>query len=355
VVILQLAEKHRLDLQDKLSKYIADYPHGGDITIENLLTHMSGISDYTHDSAFLRRGWVLPIRTDSLLEFFKSRPLDFQPGEGFAFSNSGYVLLGYIIEKVTGQSYFQVVQDQIFRPLHMTHSGFDFRALPSARQALGYFGQSGFIADSSVLFASQGIFSTAPDLYAWDQALYGGRLLHDSSLQKAFTPHKANYGFGWIIDSSSGSKVEMHEGIVLDYASFMARVPQEQICIILLDNHQSQALVRIAQDINAILTNQPYEWPVVRTEIKLDPLILGHYIGRFQLAAGFIIQITVEHGSLIAQATGQGKVELFAEKENLFFTKVMDSQFEFLSDEDGHINRLVLHQNGGDFICLKMR
>jgi CubicO group peptidase (beta-lactamase class C family) len=355
VVILQLAESHKLDLQDRLSKYIPSFPQGDDITIENLLTHMSGISDYTHDSAFIRRGWVMPIPTDSLIEFFKDKPFEFKPGKGFAFSNSGYILLGYIIEKVTGESYFQVVREHIFQPLHMNHSGFDFKGLHAANKALGYYGQSGLIADSSVLFSSEGIFSTAADLFAWDQGLYTGKLLSDTSLQKAFTPHRSNYGFGWIIDSSSGSKVEMHEGVVLDYASFMARLPQDQICIILLDNHQSQALVRIAQDINAVLNNQPYEWPVVRTEIKVDPLILAHYTGRYQLIAGFVIQISLEHGSLVAVATGQGKVELFAEKENLFFTKIMDSQFEFLSDEDGHINRLVLHQNGGQFTCFKMR
>jgi CubicO group peptidase (beta-lactamase class C family) len=355
VIILQLAEKHLIDLHDSVSKYLPDFPHGNEIKIENLLNHTSGIQDYVHDSLFQRRGWTNPISVDSLVYFFNSKPFHFVPGEGFEFSNSGYILLGMIIERVTGKPYYKVVRENIFQPLHMNHSGFDFRSLNPSLQALGYYGISGTIADSSVLFASGSMYSTAKDLYLWDQALYTQKMLHDSSLAKAFTAYKSKYGFGWIIDSSNGKKAEMHEGVVLDYSSFMVRVPDDGICIILLDNHQSQALVRIAEDINSILNNQPYDWPIQRVEINLDPLILEHYVGQYELASDFFISVTLEHGQLMAQATGQEKVQLYAEKENLFFTKIIDIQFEFLSNSEAKINRLILHQNGEPYTCIKIK
>ncbi|HEX9510004.1 MAG TPA: serine hydrolase [Puia sp.] len=349
-IILQLQEKNKLSLQDKLSKYIPDYPHGGEITIENLLTHTSGIYNYTNDGDFMQHKTTHPINRDSLIARFKNTPLDFSPGEKFSYSNSGYILLGYIIEKITGKPYFRVVREQIFQPLQMRHSGFDFTGLTSPDKAIGYpspsSDQPADIVDSSVSFAAGAMYTTAGDLYKWDRALYTGGIISQASLQKAFTPYKSGYGYGWGIDSAFGKKIVMHGGGITGFVSFILRVPEDGTCIILLDNQPSPALGKIATEINTLLNGKEVILPKERKEITLDTATLQQYTGGYELTPGFVITITLENGKLISQATGQGKAELFAEKENFFFLKIVDAQIEFIKGADGKIEKLVLYQNG---------
>ena len=359
-IILQLEEKNRLSLQDKLSKYIPDYPNGDQITIEHLLTHTSGVYNYTNDTAFMRRSAFTPISRDSLIATFKNKPLDFHPGAQFNYSTSGYILLGYIIEKVTGKSYFQVVRENIFRPLHMDHTGFDFSGLVSADKAIGYrpseTGEPAPIVDSSVSFAAGAIYTTLGDLYKWDRALYTGNIISPASLQKAFTPHLAKYGYGWTIDSVHGKRVVEHGGGIPGFVSYIWRVPEDQTCIVVLDNHPSPAgPEQIAREINALLDGKEYRIPHPRTAIHLDTTLLRQYVGEYQLAQGFILTISLENGSLMSQATGQGKAELFAEKENFFFQKVVDVQLEFIKGPDNKVEKLIIHQNGRPVTANKIK
>jgi CubicO group peptidase (beta-lactamase class C family) len=349
-IILQLQEQHRLSVQDRLSKYIPDYPGGDSMTLEHLLTHTSGIYNYTQDETMMRSIAGNSIRTDSLIAKFKYKPPDFAPGSKYNYSNSGYVLLGYVIEKVTGKSYFSVIRENIFTPLGMTHSGFDFKRLKSQQKATGYFRlnaksiEPASIVDSSMSYAAGSIFSTLSDLYKWDRALYTNLIIHDSSLQKAFTPFKSNYGYGWVIDSSYEKKVVMHEGSIYGFVSFIARIPADEICIILLDNKESPGLPKIAENINSILNQQPYDFPKPRNEIIVDTGVLKQYTGQYQLSSKFIITISLENGQLMLQATGQGKNELFAEKQNFFFMKLADVQVEFVRSVAGNIESLILYQ-----------
>lgn len=350
-VILQLQEKNKLSLQDKLSKYIPDYPNGDQITIENLLTHTSGVYNYTNDAAFMQKGSTHPIDRDSLIALFKKKPLDFTPGGKFSYSNSGYILLGYIIEKVTGKPYFQVLRENIFRPLHMDHSGFDFSGLKSPDKAIGYQAggyQPSTIVDSSVSFAAGAIYSTVGDLYKWDRALYAGKIISQASLQKAFTPHLSNYGYGWSIDSAYGKKTVGHGGGIPGFTSFILRVPEDETCIIVLNNRPTpqSAPEKIARDINTLLSGKEYAIPKARVAIQVDTALLKQYVGQYELRPGFIVTISLEDGHLMGQPTGQGKAELFAEKENFFFLKVVDAQVEFVKGPGNMIEKLVLYQNG---------
>jgi CubicO group peptidase (beta-lactamase class C family) len=184
-IILQLLEQNKLALQDSLTKYIPDYPNGDKITIEQLLTHTAGVYNYTNDAAFVEKESTHPIIRDSLITRFKYKPLDFPPGQKYRYSNSGYFLLGYIIEKITGQSYFQVVRQHIFQPLHMDHSGFDFTGLNNPNKAIGYTSPQSTmpasIVDSSVSFSAGAIYTTVGDLYKWDRALLAGKILSPAS------------------------------------------------------------------------------------------------------------------------------------------------------------------------------
>jgi CubicO group peptidase (beta-lactamase class C family) len=350
-IILQLKEKQKLSLQDKLSKYIPDYPNGDQITIEHLLTHTAGVYNYTNNQDFMKNRSTKPIARDSLLALFRNKPLDFKPGEKFNYSNSGYILLGYIIEKVTGRSYFQVVRDNIFRPLHMDHSGFDFTSLTSADKATGYNPPQpqlpAEIVDSSASFSAGAIYATIGDLYKWDRALYSSSIISQPSEEAAFTPHLGKYGYGWEIDSIYGKRVVSHSGGITGFVSFILRVPEDEICIIVLDNAPSQAQPgQIGNSINALLNNKEYTIPKPHVAIQLDSAILKQYVGDYELRPNFIITITLENGSLISRATGQGRAEIFPEKENLFFLKVVDAQLEFIKDANGEVEKLVLHQGG---------
>jgi CubicO group peptidase (beta-lactamase class C family) len=232
----------------------------------------------------------------------------------------------------------------------MDHSGFDFTDLVSPDKAVGYIPAGGAdvpapIVDSSVSFAAGAIYTTPGDLYKWDRALYTGRIISPASRQKAFTPHLAKYGYGWSIDTAFGKKIVEHGGGIPGFLSFILRVPEDQTCVIVLDNRPSRTPPgQIAAEINTLLNGKPYDIPQIT--LRLDTTVLRQYAGQYQLAPGFILTISLENGSLMSQATGQGKAELFAKKENFFFFKVVDAQVEFIKGADNKVEKLILHQNG---------
>src|ERR1044072_532184 len=182
-IILKLQAEKKLNVQDHISKYFPKYPKGDSITIENLMLHTSGIYNYTNDGMFMKNEVTKPASKEKLMPLFQDKPLDFSPGTKWSYSNSAYLLLGYIIESVTKKHYEQVVHDYIFTPLKMTHSGFDFTHLQSKEKSTGYFAVNekdtltAPIVDSSVSFAAGSIYSTTEDLLLWHQALLKNTIL----------------------------------------------------------------------------------------------------------------------------------------------------------------------------------
>ena len=361
VIILQLQEQLKLSVSDPVSKYIPGYPEGDSITLEHLLTHTSGIFNYTKNESFMNEQAIKPVRLEALIDLFRNKPLAFTPGEKFSYSNSGYILLGYIIEKITGKSYFEIVRNNIFQPLGMTHSGFDFKGLKSRDKATGYLSlprhitKPAPIVDSTVSFSAGGIYSTVGDLYKWDRALYTEKMVSRASLEKAFSPYKSNYGYGWVIDTTFDKKALMHEGGIVGFESFIARVPEDEICILLLDNEGSVALPKIAESIDAILNDQPYDFPRERKEIEVDANLLRQYTGDYELSPGFILSIGLENGQLTAQVAGQEKTILFAERDDFFYLKLTDFQVEFIKGPEGRVERLNLYQGGQKLPAIKIR
>jgi CubicO group peptidase (beta-lactamase class C family) len=356
-IILQLVAAKKMTLQDKLSKYFHGYPGGDSITVEQLLTHTSGIYNYTNDGDFMRDRSEHPIARDSLLALFEYKPLDFSPGTKWSYSNSGYILLGMIIEKVTGKSYFRVVRENIFEPLGMWHSGFDFTHFKNADKAMGYAGDLTVpvgIVDSSVSFSAGAIYTTVGDLYKWDRALYTNQIVNQALLQKAFTVYQSSYGYGWMITESYGKKTVQHGGGITGFASYILRVPGDQICIIVLTNVASDAPSKISNEINGMFNGKTVDLPAERKEIVVDTQTLKKYVGEYELAPTFHIFITLENGLLQAQATGQGKNALFAEKDNFFFLKTVDAQVEFITGAEVKTDHLVLYQNGHKMTAKKL-
>jgi CubicO group peptidase (beta-lactamase class C family) len=350
-VIMQLQQEGKLSVQDKLSKYFPGFTNGDKITIENLLTHTSGIYNYTNDTVIMKNDVTRHYAQEELMKLFKSYPSDFEPGTKWNYSNTAYSLLGYIIEKVEKKPYEKVVRERIFQPLGMVHSGFDFTNLSSPDKTKGYFSLNpkpmpAPIVDSTIAFSAGAIYTTLADLYKWDRAIYTNKILKPESWKSVFTPYKNKYGYGWGIDSMYGRQITSHSGGIHGYSSYIIRFPQDEVVIIAFDNSSSNALGTISKDVAAIIFNQSYKVPAEKKEIRVDTAILKQYVGEYEIAPGFTITISFKDNGLKAQPTGQGLFDLFAEKENLFFLKVVDAEVEFVKDANGMVTEMILHQNG---------
>ena len=351
-IILRLEEQGKLKTTDKLSKYFPDFPRGNDITIHHLLTHTSGIFNYTNDGSFMATDAVKPITQDKMLSLFQNIKLDFEPGTKWAYSNSGYVLLGYIIEKASKKTYEQEVYDCIFKPLKMTNSGFDFAKLNSPNKAQGYYtidGEKSLVApivDSSVSFAAGAIYTTSADLLKWHEGLLNNKIIKRTSLEKAFTIEKGNYGYGWFLSENEGKKYQSHGGGIFGFNASITRNEPDDMCIVLLNNVGNPKLDEITKSIISILNDKPFVLPKLKKEVAVSEEILRKYIGIYEIVPQFKIEITVENGQLIAQATGQPKFRLFAQNEKYFFVKAVEAEVEFVVNDKNEVEKLVLYQGG---------
>jgi membrane dipeptidase len=263
VVVLRLAEENKIALTDPLNKYYPQFPQADRITIFNLLTHTSGITDHYDSTA---KPFTLPpsaTHEQSFIASASAKKLAFTPGTKREYSNSGYILLGYIVEKITGMTYFEAVKHFIFEPLHMDRSSFDLSKVSSADKATGYEvftaneKKEGPPIDPYGPFAAGAICSTVEDLYKWHQALQAYRVVSKASLEMAYTPFIDKYGFGWHIDSLEGKRVVSHDGGITGFNSNLSRIPGDDVFIILLNNKPGHNLFRMTREIYDLLYNLP--------------------------------------------------------------------------------------------------
>jgi len=360
-VILKLQEEKKLSVSDKLNKYFPGYPKGDSITIEQLLTHTSGIYSYTNDPNFMANEVTKPANREMMMALFRDKPFDFSPGTGWNYSNSGYSLLGYIIEAVTKKPYEQAVRKYIFTPLGMTHSGFDFTNLKAKEKATGYFklddkeSVAAPIVDSSVSYSAGAIYSTTGDLYLWHKALEKNNILSKAQQEKAYTPVKNKYGYGWGIDSIEGKRKVSHSGGIHGFTTNISRVPEDDICIVLLSNASDPTLGEITKSIFAILYGKEYKLPKERTAVKLPEEKLKEYEGEYEINKDLHVIMSVKDGELVAAPTGQRTDILYAEKEDFFFAKSADIQVEFTRNDKKEIDGFILHQGGAKIPCKKIK
>jgi len=351
--ILLLEERGKLKTSDPVSAYLPDAPGAWTkITIFNLLTHTSGIPNYT-EFPDLPTFKLLATTPAQLVARFEARPLDFQPGEKWAYSNSNYALLGLLIEKVSGQSYQDFLQQNIFTPLKMSHSGYDSNAAIIPHRASGYTPgphgpQHAGYTDMTVPYAAGALYSTTRDLKLWEDALYGGRLLSAASLKKMTTPFLNGYAFGLAVGQPGGHTVFSHSGGIEGFNTYLAYYPDEKMTVVVLGNLNGDAPDRIGGQLAAVAHGQTIVLASERHEIAVDPHILATYVGNYELVPGFVLAVTLEGGQLMTQGTGQPKIPIFAEGPTRFFPKVVDAEIEFTKDRNGAVTGLILHQGGRD-------
>lgn len=242
---LMLFERGRLSLDDRVVDYVPELREGEGVTVRHLLRMESGIPDFITPEALENIDrFHYP---EELLEYFVDRPLIFEPGSRFDYSNSNYVLLGLIIERVTGRSYGRFLKRNIFKPLKMRRSRFDPPDLAFAHdRAVGYDDISldppteARYFHPSLAYAAGGILSTARNLLKWDQALYGERVLSQETLEEAFTPGVSVYGMGWILDhvriQGERHKLVWHTGGGPGFRSVLVRMVDARVTLVLLFN-----------------------------------------------------------------------------------------------------------------------
>jgi CubicO group peptidase (beta-lactamase class C family) len=284
---------------------------------------------------------------------FRDKPLEFQPGEKWNYSNSGYVLLGYLIEKISQQSYRQFVQENIFHPLGMKDSGYDSNSEIILHRASGYtpgpngVTNAGYI-DMTIPLSAGALYSTTEDLLRWEQGLMGGKLLSPASLEKMTNPFKNDYAFGLGVRTTNGHKLIDHGGGIEGFNTFLAYYPEDKLTVVVLANLNGQAPDAIASKLAAVAHGENVVLPSERKEVTVSPAILAKYVGTYELMPDFDIVMTLEGGQLMTQATGQPKFPLFAESETKFFLKVVDAEVEFFKNDKGEVTHIILQQGGQD-------
>ena len=356
-VVLRLEQRQALKLDDPVCRHLDPCPAAWQpVTVRHLLTHTSGIPSYTGLPDY-RATMMMPRTVEQMVGVFRDLPLEFQPGEQFKYNNSGYFLLGVIIEKVSGKTYEQALDDEIFGPLGMKDSGYDWNEPLLPRRAAGYARRDGGLVNARHLdmqqpYAAGALYSTVGDLLKWDQALYTDRVLPAAAREAMFTPFKGNYALGWTVNppdrAVSGRRQVGHGGGINGFSTMILRVPEDRVAVIVLANVENVNAGNIARDLMAISYGRPYQVPVVRTSITLKPEVLERYVGRYQVTPEMILEVTLEGNRLMTQATGQQKLEVFAESETAFFLKAFDAQLTFGTDAAGSVTHVTLHQNGED-------
>jgi len=350
--ILILQDQGKLKVTDLIGKYLSDAPKAWEkVTIHHLLTHTSGIPSYTDDPSYMK-SMTKPETVESMMARFKDKPLEFEPGSKFRYDNSGYFLLGAIIDKVSGKPYEAFLKEAIFEPLGMTNTGYDRHATVLPKRASGYNRQGDGLVNAPYLdmnqpYAAGSLYSTVGDLFRWDRALKAGKPVSKTAMAAMFTPFKDNYAYGWMIDDRKGHKQIGHGGGINGFATDFERYPEDDVCVAVLCNVLPANPGKVSRDLAAIVFGETVALPKARVVAKVDPKIYDDYVGKYQLAPTFALTVTREGDRLMTQATGQEKIEIFPESEAKFFLKVVDAQLTF-EKEAGKVTHVILHQNGRD-------
>ncbi|HEY6374871.1 MAG TPA: serine hydrolase [Edaphobacter sp.] len=350
--ILLLEERGKLKVEDPVSKYMPDAPAAWEkITIYHVLTHTSGIPSFTGFPDYATTEWKDTTPTE-LVARFRDKPLDFEPGTKFNYSNSGYVLLGYLIEKISGQTYADFLQQNIFTPLNMTDTGIDNNAAIIPQRAQGYtpskqgIHHAGYISMTIPLSAGA-IYSTTGDLLKWEQALFGGKLLTPASLTKMTMPFKSDYAFGLSVRTVDGHKLITHNGGIEGFNTALNYYPDDKLTVIVLCNLNSGAPDQIANNLGKVALGQTVTLPSERKEVSVSSAILADYAGTYQMTPNLNNVIALKDGHLTTKLGQQPELDLFAESDTKFFLKAVDAEIEFFRDPTTHaVTRLVIYQNG---------
>jgi CubicO group peptidase (beta-lactamase class C family) len=357
--VMLLVEDGKISLSDPIEKYLPGYPTQGHvITVEHLLTHTSGIQSYTSIP-----GWFpKKIRTDlpllELIDAFKNEPMQFAPGERYAYNNSAYVILGAVIEKASGETYERFLTKRIFEPLGMTRTLFGSNEPIIKGRAQGYGEDKGVVRNAEFLSMTQphaagSLVSTIDDLAKWDAALLAGTLLKRTSLQKMATPYtlkdgsSTGYGYGLQIGSVRGRESVEHGGGIPGFSTYGLSLPGARIYVAVLTNSDAPKAAPgyLARRMAAIALGTPFP---ERTAITVEPAVLARVAGVYEGPKGVRRTVAVEGGKLFTQRAGGQRLEArpFSPTEFFYENSLTHGRFEV--GADGSVTAMLMHQDGAD-------
>jgi CubicO group peptidase (beta-lactamase class C family) len=342
VSILMLMEQGKLSLDDDITKFIEDYPtHGKHISIHHLLTHTSGIKSYTSMDSWASI-WRKDMQPNELIDFFKNEPMDFNPGEEWRYNNSAYIILGYIIEKTSGKTYEQFLEEDIFAPLGMNSSSYGCQFEIIKNRAYGYQKTDKYInAEYLSLtqpYAAGSIMSTVNDLFIWNRAIRSNKLVKKETIELAFTNYKlnngekTNYGYGWELNEINGNPTIEHAGGIFGFVTNSIYLPDEDVFVAIFSNCDCNDPGNVSTRMAALAINKPYHNNT--EQVILDADYLQKFVGVYDFEDGSSRIITLENNKLNSQRTGGGKFEMFAANKKLFCFEDSFATLEF--NEDGN-------------------
>jgi D-alanyl-D-alanine carboxypeptidase len=355
--ILLLQARGKLDVGDRITKYLRRYPtRGRAITIDHLLRHTSGIQSYTDMPSFWANSQTYtPLR--ERIDFFKDQPMQFAPGERFAYNNSGYVLLGAIIERVSGLDYATFMRREIFDKLGMRDTRYDSPESLVARRVMGYQMRDGVLGNADYLsmewpYSAGALLSTVDDLARWDAALYTGKLLSQRVLQQAWTPSRLNdgevvhYGMGWALGLHAGLTCIEHSGGINGFQSFAIRIPERRVFVAVLANAMPARVdpMPLALRLAALAAGAPIVPPRRR---KLPRARLLDFCGRFVSDANALNAVDV--------SVADGALQITDPVANAHKTFAPIAPDVFASDELGLLRARFTSVDGGIVLTLTDR
>ncbi|MEM5567000.1 serine hydrolase [Psychroserpens sp. AS72] len=353
VAILMLEEQGKLSVNDEITKFIPDYPtQGKTITVHHLLNHTSGIKSYTNMPSFMELA-----RTDmtptELIDKFKNEPMEFDPGTQFNYNNSGYILLGQIIEVVSGQTYADFIQTHIFDKVGMTNSYYGSMINLIPNRASGYSQTETGYRNADYLsltlpYAAGSIMSTTDDLLKWQNAINANTLIKKSTLEKAIngstlsTGEAIPYGYGWLKGDINGSRTVEHSGGIFGYSTNGIFLPEENVYVVGLSNCDCGNVGAITTNVAAMVIGKPF--PKKEDAITLTQAQLSKWVGAYEFE-GAIRHITLKDNQLFSQREGSVNLEIYPMTETNFIFDGGSTMYDFYT-ENG--NRMVTMKANGN-------
>ena len=346
VSILMLEEQGKLSLDDPITKFIPDYPtHGKTITVHQLLNHTSGIKSYTDNPNFLELARI-DKTLDELIDTFKNEPLDFEPGDAFKYNNSGYILLGKIIEVISKDTYENFIEKNIFELLGMTSSSYgNNRELVKNRVEAYEEEDNGFVNASylsmTLPHAAGSLTSTIDDMLKWQNALTNNTLIKATSLDKAINGSKLNngehitYGYGLAEMNLKGSKGYTHSGGIFGTSTNGIYLIEDDVYVIGLSNCSCNDIGAVTQYLAAIAIGKPL--PTMNDVIILSEDKLNQWVGAYEFEDGAIRHIYLEDGELNSMKESETNTafKIFPLSENHFMFEDSGIEYKFSKSKDG--------------------
>ncbi|MEO7324097.1 MAG: serine hydrolase domain-containing protein [Dokdonella sp.] len=356
VSILKLAEGGRLSLADPLSKFFPDYPNGPHITVHELLNHTSGIKDYMAIEGYFQSAIRQDVDTAKLIDVFKNQPVDFAPGTDWKYSNSGYILVGAILEKLTGKPWHDAIRELVLAPLALTHTSYDSDQVILAGRAAGYSVDEAHhdlnapYISMTQAGAAGGLVSNVDDLFHWMRSVHSGKFLDAENYRRFITPmptpsgEPADYGYGIETHKLRGLRTLEHAGRDPGFMSYMLYVPDASISVVALANTDSPPydISVLAYKLAASTLGRPYPQ---RHSIELTSAQMRGMAGVYKLGKGRRT-IFVQEGKLYTKRDGGAAHLLRASSSSeLYFDEVLD-YFTIVRDRTGRVVALDQFMDG---------